>query len=163
VKKQALATLAAILSIALSVSSCLTTNLDLICPGADEIRVCFYIQQNGSVDASDTADKSDTKTSIAPNGISTHWTPTDKVALWAKRISDGAEVVSGTKFSLAGKSGSKAEFSATLVSPMPEGRYMYCACYPYPTSISGKTLTFTLPAEQDGSASDAILMSANTE
>jgi len=152
-------TFAAILMIAAGVYSCRTADLTPIPAQSQGSKVSFFAQDGGS----DIQSGKKTKTAVAPNGVSMEWTAGDKTCLWAKKVSDRSEVLSAVEFTLAGKSGGKAEFSANLAAPMQEGRYYYTACYPYPENISNTDLTFNLPARQDGSGKEAILISSESE
>lgn len=83
------------------------------------------------------------------------------IAVWAVD-SGGQEVLSATGFSLYGASSSKAFFSATLDSAMPEGEYTYYATYPVPSSVSGTSAIFSVPSSQDGVSGNGedIMLSA---
>jgi hypothetical protein len=85
------------------------------------------------------------------------WQNEDKVFVWAKSAS-GSYALENTAFSLLARpsDGSSAYFTATLASPMEEGTYSYYVAYPAPSAVSGTTVTFTVPAVQDGTASGDI-------
>ena len=85
------------------------------------------------------------------------WQAGDAVSVWA-RSSAGTYSLDGQTFNLlaAGADGTSAYFSATLQSPMPEGTYSYYITYPLPDSAEGGKAVFSVPAVQDGSASDGV-------
>lgn len=85
------------------------------------------------------------------------WNAGDRIAVWAK-AQGGTFALNGQTFNLlaAGINGSDAYFTATLDSPMDEGTYSYYMAYPVPDSFEGTAARFTVPAEQDGLASDGI-------
>lgn len=85
------------------------------------------------------------------------WQAGDAVSVWA-RSSAGTYSLDGQTFNLltTGADGTSAYFSATLQSPMPEGTYSYYITYPLPDSAEGGKAVFSVPAVQDGSASDGV-------
>ena len=95
-----------------------------------------------------------TRTTIDDNGISTSWSPEDKVALWALNEQTQNFALNSQEFELYFRHpASKGYFTTTLPSAMAEGSYTYYATYPTPTSVNGTTATFTLPAVQNGKMS----------
>ena len=95
------------------------------------------------------------KTSADEDGLGTSWVAGDRIAVWALD-SGGREVLSATGFSLYGASSSKAFFSATLDSAMPEGEYTYYATYPEPSSVSGTSAVFSVSSLQDGHSGGGV-------
>ncbi|MBR5138784.1 MAG: hypothetical protein IKV12_04465 [Alistipes sp.] len=96
----------------------------------------------------------ETRTSIDDNGISTSWSPDDKVALWALNEETQNFALNNQEFKFYFRHPvSKGYFTSELPSVMTEGSYTYYATYPTPTSINGTTATFNLPAIQDGQMS----------
>ena len=94
------------------------------------------------------SDAAATKTAAGPDGLSTSWTSSDAIALWAK--SGTAYSLSAVPFSIYSRADAGAFFTAELDSPMAQGTYTYYATYPVPSSVSGNTATFTVPSLQDG-------------
>ena len=94
------------------------------------------------------SDAAATKTAAGPDGLSTSWTSSDAIALWAK--SGTSYSLSAVPFSVYGMADAGAFFTAELDSPMEQGTYTYFATYPVPSSVSGNTATFTVPSVQDG-------------
>lgn len=90
-----------------------------------------------------------TRTVMNPDGLSSSWENGDRLAVWA-RNSAGEYTLNNTPFSVYGANGSRAFFTATIDSPMPEDRYTYFTAYPVPESVSGTTASFTIPPVQDG-------------
>lgn len=112
---------------------------------ADATRLCFST-------AVQSSEASSTKTIIQPDGLNVQWEKNDAVALWAI-AEDGSKTLDNQSFSIYGISEGRAWFTTEISQPMPAGTYTYYAAYPIPSSISGNTATFTLPATQDGAAS----------
>ena len=110
--------------------------------------------------------KSDTRTTINDDGISTSWSKDDKVALWAVG-SDGNYALSNQTFKLYFRDlpSTNAFFTTTLSAAMAEGTYTYYATYPTPKSVSGTTATFNVPSVQDGTISNgaAVMVATPTE
>lgn len=98
-----------------------------------------------------------TRTSYNDENKQFEWNAGDAVAVWAKS-SSGSYALDGRLFSLmaAGSNRSSAYFTSTLPSPMDEGTYSYYVVYPSPESKDGTVARFTLPAVQDGTASDGV-------
>ena len=95
---------------------------------------------------------SQTRTVMLPNGLSAAWEDGDELAVWA-RNSSGSYILAKQIFKTYGADEAHGFFTSTLASEMPEGEYTYLCCYPAPLSVSGTSLTFNLPAVQDGKAS----------
>ncbi|MCQ2134478.1 MAG: fimbrillin family protein [Bacteroidales bacterium] len=97
-----------------------------------------------------------TKTQIDADHGTFAWAEGDHLALWA-RSSDGEWTLSNQDFSLlASGHGNVGYFTSELDSPMPQDSYTYYLAYPLPASVDGTRATFTVPAVQDGKASDGI-------
>lgn len=95
-----------------------------------------------------------TRTTIDDNGISTSWSPEDKVALWAVNESSQSFALNNQKFDIYFRHpASKGYFTSTLNAAMDDGSYTYYATYPTPTNVNGTTATFNLPDVQDGQMS----------
>ena len=101
------------------------------------------------------------KTVADEDGLGTSWVAGDRIAVWAADAA-GHMVLSSQGFSLYGASSSKAFFSSTLDSAMPEGEYTYYATYPEPSSVSGTSAVFSVPSLQDGvsGGGEDIMLSA---
>lgn len=92
-----------------------------------------------------------TRTTIDDNGISTSWSPEDKVALWALNEESQSYSLSNQEFKMYFRHPeSRGYFTSTLSAAMANGSYTYYATYPTPTSVNGTTATFNLPDVQDG-------------
>ena len=92
-----------------------------------------------------------TRTTINDDGVSTSWSTTDRLALWALNESTQAYTLNNTPFKVYFRDTStSAFFTATLDAAMPEASYTYYATYPTPASVNGTTATFVAPATQDG-------------
>ena len=101
-----------------------------------------------------------TKTILDPSASVFSWETGDKVALWAEPVNTSAEGSAATgaslqaqPFTLISRDHSKAYFTSTLSSAMPQGEYMYRISYPQPQSFGGNTAGFDLPSVQDGCVS----------
>lgn len=92
-----------------------------------------------------------TRTEMLENGLSAMWTADDQIALWA-RNSSGSLTLSNQKFKTYGLDSQKGFFTSDLASDMPDGSYTYYSCYPTPVAVSGNSVSFDLPAVQDGKA-----------
>ena len=92
-----------------------------------------------------------TRTTIDDNGISTSWSPEDKVALWALNEETQSFSLNKQMFKMYFRHPeSRGYFTSTLNAAMADGSYTYYATYPTPTSVNGTTATFNLPDVQDG-------------
>lgn len=100
---------------------------------------------------------SSTKTVYDTESRNFVWTAGDKMSVWAK-AQDGSYALNGQTFNLLtfGGDRSKAYFTATLQSPMDDGTYSYYMTYPLPESVEGTVAKFSVPAVQDGTASDGV-------
>ena len=110
-------------------------------------------QQSQSVVVGFCADGSiRTRTQINDDGKSTSWSPSDKIALWAKNEATQTYTLNQEVFSVYYRDipSTSAFFTTTLDAAMPDASYTYYATYPTPVSVSGSTATFNLPATQDG-------------
>ena len=93
-----------------------------------------------------------TRTEMGDNGLSTHWTADDELAVWA-RNSSGTDVLSAQIFEAYGLDGRHGYFTSTLASAMADDLYTYFCCYPAPIAVSGTNVTFRLKSQQDGKVS----------
>ncbi len=89
-----------------------------------------------------------TRTTLGDNGQS-QWSKGDKIVLWA--YSGDNAVFSAQPFTMWHRMEdfANALFKATI-SPMGAGSYNYHALYPIPTSTSGTTVSYDIPATQSG-------------
>lgn len=111
------------------------------------------VQQSQSVVVGFCADGSiRTRTEINEDGKSTSWSPSDRIALWAKDESTQAYTLNNTAFKVYFRDTStSAFFTTTLGEAMPpDASYTYYATYPTPVSVSGTTATFIAPTSQNG-------------
>lgn len=92
-----------------------------------------------------------TRTAMLPDGLSAEWVAGDRIAVWALN-SSGAYALSQQVFQTYGIDYSRGFFTSTLDAAMADDTYTYYCTYPVPTSVSGTTATFSLPAVQDGKA-----------
>ncbi|MBO7644280.1 MAG: hypothetical protein J6S62_04900 [Bacteroidales bacterium] len=102
-------------------------------------------QEPEMVPASVTATIAETKVSLS--GVSPQWSKNDQIAVYT---------TSGSKCSFTTQdSGSTAVFSGTK----PEGSTLGFAVYPYSAavSVSSGTYTLSVPAEQDGKLTNAVM------
>lgn len=100
---------------------------------------------------------SSTRTAYDPDVRNFVWNGGDKIAVWA-RSQDGSYSLNCQTFNLLASRSDKsgAYFTATLQAPMEQGPYTYYMSYPLPESVEGTNARFTVPAVQDGSASDGV-------
>jgi hypothetical protein len=96
-----------------------------------------------------------TRTVIQPNGLSASWEAGDELALWA-RNSAGEYTLENQLFKMHGYDDARGFFTSTLPESMPQGRYTYISCYPYPASVNGTKAVFNIPSTQDGKASGGV-------
>ena len=94
-----------------------------------------------------------TRSYVGEDGRSVNWSAGDRIAVWAKN-SSGSWQLSAEPFFVYAVDGSRAWFSTTLSSAMPEDAYTYYACSPVPASSDGISAVFSLPTVQDGLAGD---------
>ena len=85
-----------------------------------------------------------TRTVIQPNGLSASWEAGDELALWA-RNSAGEYTLENQLFKMHGYDDARGFFTSTLPESMPQGRYTYISCYPYPASVNGTKAVFNIP------------------
>ncbi len=94
-----------------------------------------------------------TRTTIDPDDLqSVRWCVGDRVNLWAEGISNNTSDLAAECFQLEAFSSTfdVARFSAKI-NPMSQGQYYrYSAFYPYTSSVSGKSVSVTLPSAQSG-------------
>ncbi len=97
-----------------------------------------------------------TKTALNSDGLSTSWVAGDKISVWAKDAS-GSYTLNNQTFkyirTIDDKNVKESVFTSPLSGAMPSGEYTYYAAYPVPESVSGTSVTFTLPSAQDGNVS----------
>ena len=91
-----------------------------------------------------------TRTSLDPDGVTTRWTPGDKLAVWAKDT-EGNYAFENATFMLRyySEAYDKAYFTSNIAA-MSEGEYTYMLSYPTPVSTQGTLATYTLPDVQNG-------------
>lgn len=123
-------------------SSCMD-DLNFVSPSHEKVTVGFY------------AGGAQTRTTMLDNGISAAWEADDQLAVWAIG-SSGAYTLSNQIFRLYGSEYGRGFFTSDLDSPMPEDTYTYYASYPAPKSVDRTTVTFNVPAIQDGKASGGV-------
>ena len=123
-------------------SSC-ADDLNFVSPSHEKVTVGFY------------AGGAQTRTTMLDNGLSAAWEADDQLAVWAIG-SSGAYTLSNQIFRLYGSEYGRGFFTSDLDSPMPEDTYTYYASYPAPKSVDGTTVTFNVPAIQDGKASGGV-------
>ena len=106
-----------------------------------------------------------TRTMIGEDGRTTNWVVGDKIALWAQKNS-GEFVAEGAQFMLHHFSTeySKAFFAGNIAEQTDDS-YTYYMCSPMPGKVDGTSVTYTLPAEQDGTYNGAydIMVARATE
>lgn len=91
----------------------------------------------------------ETRTQMLPNGLSTEWVAGDELAVWA-RNSSGEFTLSNQIFKTYGLDGARGFFTSELAESMSKDDYTYYCTYPVPVSVNGTSVTFSLPAVQDG-------------
>ena len=90
----------------------------------------------------------DSRTSVAENGLSATWSNDDQIAVWA---SNGTtNVLNAQPFKLYYSIGNYAEFT-TDITPMGDGTFTYYSTHPVPATVSGTTATFPIERVQQGS------------
>ena len=116
----------------------------------------------GTVDENKTVEVAKSELSIGlPTGISrtavdaegrASWIPGDTFAFWAEGV-DGSYALEALRFRMMyyWHSLQSAVFTA-ITDGVADGDYTYYAVAPMPASHSGKTATFNIPSEQEGSA-----------
>lgn len=79
------------------------------------------------------------------------WSVGDRIQLWAQSTTTGSYVVDGVPFTLATFNAeyTSADFMG-VVGTMAEDTYRYSAIYPLPTSRTGTTVSYSIPAAQRG-------------
>lgn len=133
-----LAKIISLAALAVSMAGCSVEITDAPQRPVECVEVGFYIPTD------------DTRTTIAPDGITTHWTSGDKLAVWAKSGS-GDFVFENTVFSLRhfSETYDKAFFTANIAE-MEVDEYTYMLAYPRPKQVNGTLATYTLSASQSG-------------
>ena len=94
---------------------------------------------------------SQTRTEMLSDGLSAIWESGDQIALWAVN-SAGTYALNNQPFKTYGIDLNRGFFTSTLESAMADDTYTYYCCYPLPLTANGTTVTFDLPAQQDGKA-----------
>lgn len=92
------------------------------------------------------------------------WSVGDRISVWAKAEGASSYTLEATPFQLAtyNEVYSSADFVAAAAA-MSEGTYTYHALYPVPASLSGTTVSYTLPATQSGQYEPSLdVMTATT-
>ncbi len=119
------------------------------CAKGEDVIVDF---SKSTVSISVLSSPSETRTAIDSNDYKTvHWEKSDKIYLWAKADGESEFAINNIEFVLCNYSAdySKAVFTSD-VSAQAAANYTYYATHPTPTSISGNTVNFSLPAAQSG-------------
>jgi len=111
--------------------------------------VCCAVRFPGDGSGIDALQDITTKSYVAENGVSVFLENDDELYLWAETIS-GASIFSAKKFTIYGKKDSYAFFTGDLGFPMSDGKYVYLACSPVPSSCDGYQVSYQVPAVQDG-------------
>ena len=93
-----------------------------------------------------------TRTALEGDGKTTRWVVGDKIALWAQDNASGEYVAEGVQFMLRHFSPTytHAFFAGNIAAQNEESEYTYYMCSPMPKSSVGTSVTYTLPAEQNG-------------
>ncbi len=105
------------------------------------------------------ANETQTRTDIGDDAQSVRWSEDDQVTVWAQSATDNSWALDGVTFALAyyRPEWHNAVFLGTA-NAMPEDNYTYYAVSPEPSSISGTTATFRIPATQSGAYGHDILV-----
>lgn len=92
------------------------------------------------------------RTALTDDGETVRWIVGDEVALWAVGATDGGTKLSGERFTLRyfDTTNTIAQFGAAIDPMSTDQEYIYSSFYPYPTSVSGTNLTYTIPTTQSG-------------
>jgi hypothetical protein len=123
---------------ALTVTACSVEQESTPTPQPENIEVMFALPESA------------TRTSIAPDGVSTHWSPNDKIAVWAKDA-EGNFTFSNKTFALHHYSSEyNYAYFAGNIDAMAKGDYTYLISYPTPTSAEGSKVTYTVSTTQSG-------------
>ena len=89
------------------------------------------------------------------------WAKGDELALWTKVTNEGGSPQGPTKFTYLAPSADEQNewalfYCKEMEIPVLQGQYTYYAVSPAPTSSSGTTAYFTVPAEQDGKYDSSV-------
>ena len=89
------------------------------------------------------------------------WAKGDELALWTKVTNEGGSPTGPTKFTYLAPSADEQNewalfYCKEMEIPVLQGQYTYYAVSPAPTSSSGTTAYFTVPAEQDGKYDSSV-------
>jgi hypothetical protein len=97
-------------------------------------------------------DDASTKTYLMDNGLSAGWGEADKIAVWAKKPGASSYTFENQAFGIyyLGNDATSARFTADVTTLEESSQYQYFATYPQPSSVSGSTAYFSVPATQDG-------------
>lgn len=108
------------------------------CPTDGTIEVRLRLPQTRTALGDETED-----------GVKGVWSKGDKIALWA--VNGSSEALSAQTFTLwHSKPDLSDAFFTAQIAPMAAGTYDYYAVYPLPQSVSGTTVSYEIPAVQDG-------------
>lgn len=132
---------------------CTLLSFLIVCFSSCQVKedVIAEIKQDGPVTVGIATGGCHTRTSILPDGLSTVWTDSDRLAVWA-RNSSGEYTLSAQNFIVYAAQDGRAWFTSTLASAMPDDTYTYYASYPVPVSVNGTKAVFSLSSVQDGLA-----------
>lgn len=90
------------------------------------------------------------RTTLAEDGATVHWSVGDKLAMWAYDA-EGNYLFQNETFQLRHFSTEYTQaFFSGSVPMLAEGDYTYLMCTPLPKSVNGTEVTYTLPAVQSG-------------
>lgn len=103
---------------------------------------------DGKVRVTIKSGATDSRTSVAENGLSTTWCNDDQIAVWASNGSTNA--LNAQPFKVFYSHGGYVEFTSDI-TPMGDGTFTYYSTHPVPASVSGTTATFPIERVQQGS------------
>lgn len=103
---------------------------------------------DGKVRVTIKSGATDSRTSVAENGLSTTWCNDDQIAVWASNGSTNA--LNAQPFKVFYSHGGYVEFTSDI-TPMGDGTFTYYSTHPVPANVSGTTATFPIERVQQGS------------
>ncbi len=115
----------------------------------------FDYMSNRAVEVmlSASGDGASTRTEIDPDDLSyVRWSIGDQVAIWATNTTTNQKALAGDMFQLKyyGTEFNNAEFASTISEMDDAYRYIYSGFYPYTTTTSGTTVSYSIPSIQSG-------------